>query len=248
MRECRHHLDPDVCELCQEHIRDVAARLGARGAAVRMLALSPQRRHEIARLAAQKRWAASAEERKKAPRRKAAQVAHGKWATADTKNNRIRAALRADPERRTSDIAKELDVPQSMVSNLRTAMGLPRQSPPVKQPLVITRADLDADPEKLALARRIQSLTHRGYTSKRIAQMLDLQTDLVRAMVAMLADPDFKMPRSERADPISEEDLERAYQMWKEGRTHASIANALGRKVTQVNHALLRLLRSLGEK
>jgi len=258
MKTCRHHLDPDACELCQEHIKAVAARVAAPAGSPSRLGLSVERKEEIARLAAQRRWhdliwqdvrikpqVAKNKEKFRAVRKQAAQ---NRWQNADSKSNRVRAALRNDPERRTSDLAREFDLPMNMVSRIRREMQLPRLRRRKKEPVAVTREFLLAEPERLTLARRIYALAHRGYKSQRIAQLMDMPADVVKAYVEAIRSPDMVWTRSSRARPMSEEDLQTAVTLWREGYTCQSIAQKLDRPYTQVQPALLKRLRQLGEK
>lgn len=324
MKECRHGIDADACELCQEHIRAVAARLGARGGTARKLALSPERRAEIARIAAQRRWhdvvwkdIAIKPYRPWSPERRQAarERAKGRWAGVDTKRkaieaalsdnpewdraalaahvgcteshvvwvgtqigiykplskseriernraraverfkdrskdtkaSRVRALLAANPDMRTSDVSRATGALVPMVSTIRREMGLPRQKKLGSPKMVITQ-DALADPEKVAIMRRVLALLRRGYVAARISQLLDIPEKHVRSYIAAVKDPNIKLPRVVKSRPMTEEDLQTAYTLWKEGNTYVSIAAKLDRDLNQIKSAMLSLLRSLGEK
>lgn len=254
MKECRHGIEADACELCQEHIRAVAAR--APSGPGRPLSLSPERRSEIARIAAQQKWrnviwdgvkiGELRVRHKKAP---TPRRASNRWSGVETKRSRIIAILKADPNRRPSDIAQEVGTDPSTVSTIRGNMGLPRLKRPKKEPVVLTRADLDADPNKLHLVRKIYAHVQRRYHVKRIAQLLGLPLDEVKMYVTAIKDPTFTIPKAaDRSKPMSDEDLHRAYALWKEGHTYRSISQMLGLTFTQTQKNLTKLLQSLGEK
>ncbi len=255
MKECRHGIDADACELCQEHIRAVAGR--RREGHGRPLTLSQERRDEIARIAEQRRWKdliwsdmriTPSKELTKEKRRAALRTTmRAKWQDVDTKASRVRALLAANPDMRTSDVSRATGALVPMVSTIRREMGLPRQKKLGSPKMVITQ-DALADPEKVAIMRRVLALLRRGYVAARISQLLDIPEKHVRSYIAAVKDPNIKLPRVVKSRPMTEEDLQTAYTLWKEGNTYVSIAAKLDRDLNQIRSAMLALLRSLGEK
>ncbi len=268
MKECRHGIEADACELCQEHIRAVAARLGARGGMARKLALSQERREEIARIAAQRRWAGIMKEvairpyRPHTPehRAKIIAAARGRWAGVKTKRKEIERALTENPSWDREALAAHVGCSPAHVYWVGTQMGIYTPMSRAerierirerwrlkRQRTEITQQTL-ADPKKLVLARRIRALIHRDYKPPRIAQLLDLPEVEVRAYIKALREDNIALPKAKTLVRMTPEDVENAYVLWKEGRSYRSIAAKIGRSEKQIEKALLKFLRAKGEK
>lgn len=255
MMKCRHHLDPDACELCQEHIREVAARLGRSGGEARRLALSAERRAEIARIAAQRRWhdviwsdmQIKPHVRPRTPRHRELPK-RARYVHANSKNNQIREILKANPERRTNDVAREVGAFPSVVSNIRRELGLPRQTRQHEPKPEITERDLAEDQTKLAAMRRIVAYVAQGYKIGRIAQLLDLPVNTVRAFLEARETVRLGRLRRKTERPMTPADVEAAYALWKEGKTYRTIAHELNFSDRQIQSALRKELRARGDK
>lgn len=135
MKECHHGLDADACELCQDQIKAAAARLGRSGGAARALALGWERRQEIARIAAQKRWhdvvwGGISAARKHRPRseehkEKLRALANERWANVATKRKAVEAALRRSvPPLSPETIASEVGCGAPYVRQIGLRIGV----------------------------------------------------------------------------------------------------------------------------
>lgn len=256
MRECRHFMDPDACELCQEHMRQVAANRGPG----RPLSMSQERRDEIARIAEKRKWSDVVwggisvidvkKERAEAVKRENARqgiivARRQRWENADTKSNRARALLLKNPMRSTNEIARAVGLDAGRISALRTEMGLPPLRMP-KEVYEVTQDRVDADPIFADLVKRVFLQADRGYRSGRIAQLLDVPQEHVKEILRHRDKITFKRAAPERI--MTATDVKAAYQLWREGHTYRAIAERLGLRPSQISQRLRPFLVAQGER
>lgn len=171
-----------------------------------------------------------------------------RYVHANSKNNKVREILKADPSRRTSDVAKEVGTCQSVVSNIRRELGLPRQSKCPEPKIAITQVELASDEQKLATMRRVLAYLAQGYRAARIAQLLDLPEKVVRAYIAAKKEIRIGRLRRKTVRPMKPEDVAAAYALWKEGYTYRTIAQMLNFSNRQIEKALRKQLIAQGDK
>lgn len=171
--------------------------------------------------------------------------AAGSYQHPDSRASKVRALLRDEPQLTRREIMERTGIHSSSLCLLIKAMGA---NPPREQAIRQAEFDLDQiaqDTSIQSIMVRIRTLTRQKYRISRIVQLLDLPEKIVRAYVKAL--PNYRFTKADVGKRMTEEDVEKAYELWKMGSTPATIAKKLGFTHTQIEKRVLALRRALGE-